>query len=82
VVCGTPQFEDGYVDILINYTVLIEVLSPSTEAFDRGGKFSHYRKIATLREYLMVTQDQSSIECYLQKELCSQSERSLRQSSK
>ena len=60
-------------DILLNSTVLIEVLSPSTEAFDRGGKFSHYRKIATLREYLMVTQDQSSIECYLRKELCSQS---------
>ena len=65
VVCGTPQFEDAYVDTLLNPTVLIEVLSPSTEAYDRGGKFAHYRKIATLREYLLVTQDEPSIERYL-----------------
>ena len=65
VVCGAPQFEDSHVDTLLNPTVLIEVLSPSTEAYDRGGKFAHYRKIATLREYLLVTQDQPSIERYL-----------------
>ena len=65
VVCGTPQFEDAQVDTLINPTVLIEVLSPSTEAYDRGGKFAHYRKIATLREYLLVAQDQPGIERYL-----------------
>jgi Uma2 family endonuclease len=65
VVCGTPQFEDAYVDTLINPTLLIEVLSPSTEAYDRGGKFSHYRKIATLREYLLVSQDEAIIERYI-----------------
>jgi Uma2 family endonuclease len=65
VVCGTPQFEDAHVDTLLNPTVLIEVLSPSTEAYDRGGKFAHYRKIASLCEYLLVTQDQPSIERYL-----------------
>lgn len=65
VVCGTPQFEDAHVDTLLNPTVLIEVLLPSTEAYDRGGKFAHYRKIPTLREYLLVTQDQPSIERYL-----------------
>ena len=65
VVCGTPQFEDAYVDTLLNPTLLIEVLSPSTEAYDRGGKFAHYRKIPTLREYLLVTQDQPSIERYV-----------------
>ena len=65
VVCGTPQFEDSHVDTLLNPTLLIEVLSPSTEAYDRGGKFAHYRKISTLREYLLVTQDQPSIERYL-----------------
>ena len=65
VVCGTPQFEDAQVDTLLNPTLLVEVLSPSTEAYDRGGKFAHYRKIATLREYLLVTQDQPSIERYL-----------------
>jgi len=65
VVCATPQFEDAHVDTLLNPTLLIEVLSPSTEAYDRGGKFAHYRKIATLREYLLVAQDQPSIERYL-----------------
>ena len=65
VVCGKPQFEDAQLDTLLNPTVLIEVLSPSTEAYDRGGKFAHYRKIATLREYLLVAQDQPSIERYL-----------------
>jgi Uma2 family endonuclease len=65
VVCGTPQFEDAHVDTLLNPTLLIEVLSPSTEAYDRGGKFAHYRKISTLREYLLVTQDQPSIERYV-----------------
>ncbi len=64
VVCGTPQFEDADVDTLLNPMLLIEVLSPSTEAYDRGGKFAHYRKIPTLREYLLVAQDQPSIERY------------------
>jgi len=65
VACGTPQFEDSQVDTLLNPTLLIEVLSPSTEAYDRGGKFAHYRKIPTLREYLLVTQDQPTIERYV-----------------
>ena len=65
VVCGTPQFEDAQVDTLLNPTLLIEVLSPSTEAYDRGGKFAHYRKIPTLCEYLLVAQDQPSIERYV-----------------
>jgi Uma2 family endonuclease len=65
VVCGTPQFEDAQVDTLLNPTLLIEVLSPSTEAYDRGSKFAHYRKIASLREYLLVAQDQPNIERYV-----------------
>ena len=65
VVCGKPEFEDAQADTLLNPTLLIEVLSPSTEAYDRGGKFAHYRKIASLREYLLVTQDQPGIERYL-----------------
>ena len=64
VVCGTPQFEDAQVDTLLNPTLLVEVLSPSTEAYDRGGKFAHYRKIDTLREYLLVL-DQPGIERYV-----------------
>lgn len=65
VVCDTPQFEDAQVDTLLNPTLLIEVLSPSTEAYDRGSKFAHYRKIASLREYLLVAQDQPNIERYV-----------------
>ena len=65
VVCGTPQFEDAQVDTLLNPTLLIEVLSPSTEAYDRGSKFAYYRKIASLREYLLVAQDQPNIERYV-----------------
>jgi Uma2 family endonuclease len=65
VVCGTPQFEDEQVDTLLNPTVLIEVLSPSTEAYDRGGKFANYRKIASLCEYLLVAQDEAHVDRYL-----------------
>ncbi|MGZ8185092.1 MAG: Uma2 family endonuclease [Methylobacter sp.] len=65
VVRSTPQFEDAHVDTLLNPTLLIEVLSPSTEAYDRGSKFAHYRKISTLREYLLVAQDQPIIERYM-----------------
>ncbi|MDT4330679.1 Uma2 family endonuclease [Methylomonas sp. MED-D] len=65
VVCGKPEFEDTQLDTLLNPTLLIEVLSPSTEAYDRGAKFADYRKIASLREYLLVIQDQPGIERYL-----------------
>lgn len=67
-VCGAPQFEDAHLDTLLNPTLLIEVLSPSTEAYDRGGKFSHYRKMPSLREYLLVAQDQPNIERYVRQE--------------
>ncbi|HMA34345.1 MAG TPA: Uma2 family endonuclease, partial [Chloroflexia bacterium] len=43
VVCGEPQFEDAQVDTLLNPTLIVEVLSPSTEAYDRGAKFGYYR---------------------------------------
>ncbi len=65
VVYGKPEFEDGHLDILLNPTVLIEILPPSTEAYDRGDKFAAYRKIASLREYLLVAQDKPRIERYV-----------------
>lgn len=68
VVCGAPQFEDPHVDTLLNPTLLVEILSPSTEAYDRGGKFNHYRKIASLQEYLLVSQDEPSIERYVRQQ--------------
>jgi Uma2 family endonuclease len=61
VVCGEPQFADDYVDNLLNPTVIIEVLSPSTEANDRGEKFESYRMVESLREYLLIAQDRYHI---------------------
>jgi Uma2 family endonuclease len=65
VICGELQFDDAHRDTLINPTLLIEVLSPSTEAYDRGEKFAHYRRIESLQEYLLIAQDQPRIERFL-----------------
>jgi Uma2 family endonuclease len=55
--CGEAKFEEiGGVDALVNPQLIVEVLSPSTEAYDRGDKFSHYKSIPTLGEYLLVAQ--------------------------
>jgi Uma2 family endonuclease len=55
--CGKAEFEEiGGVDTLLNPQVIVEVLSPSTEAYDRGEKFTHYKSIPTLREYLLIAQ--------------------------
>ena len=61
-VCGEPQFEDAHSDTLINPQLIIEVLSDSTESYDRGKKFAHYRSIDTLREYVLVSQIECRIE--------------------
>ncbi|MFS8086348.1 MAG: Uma2 family endonuclease, partial [Acidobacteriota bacterium] len=65
VVCAEPQFEDDYVDTLLNPTVLIEVLSPSTERYDRIAKSSYYRTIDSLVEHLLVAQDEIRLEQYV-----------------
>ncbi|MBF0467530.1 MAG: Uma2 family endonuclease [Desulfamplus sp.] len=62
--CNTPEFEDDFVDTLLNPSVIIEVLSDSTEAFDRGGKFAHYRRLDSLQEYILVAQDYMCVEHY------------------
>jgi Uma2 family endonuclease len=62
--CGRPEFEDDRRDILLNPQVIIEVLSPSTEGYDRGRKFLQYRKLASLTEYLLVSQEARRIEKY------------------
>ncbi|MDP9194843.1 MAG: Uma2 family endonuclease [Acidobacteriota bacterium] len=61
-VCGEVQLEDDRFDTLLNPTVIVEVLSGSTEAYDRGEKFAHYRRLDTLREYVLVAQDKIRIE--------------------
>jgi Uma2 family endonuclease len=65
VVCGAAQFEDTQQDTLLNPTLIVEVLSESTEAYDRGGKFVHYRKLASLMEYVLIAQTKSHIEHYI-----------------
>ena len=62
VVCEEPRFEDDVFDILLNPIILVEVLSPSTEAYDRGEKFSHYRQLPSLQEYILVAQDRICVE--------------------
>lgn len=64
VACGEIRFEDSYIDTLLNPVVLVEVLSPSSEAYDRGEKFGHYRRLDSLREYVLVSQDQMRVERY------------------
>jgi Uma2 family endonuclease len=62
VVCGKPLFADDVKDTLLNPLVIVEVLSPSTEADDRGEKFAHYRRIDSLQEYVLIAQDRISVE--------------------
>jgi Uma2 family endonuclease len=65
IVCGLLEFAEGTHDTAINPTVLVEVLSDSTEAYNRGKKFEHYRHIPALREYLLVSQREPRIDCFL-----------------
>lgn len=65
VVCDKPVFEDQHFDTLQNPTLIVEVLSPSTEAYDRGRKFEYYRKLASLREYLVVSQDAPHVDRFV-----------------
>ncbi len=64
VICGPPQFADGVFDTVLNPTVIIEVLSPSTELWDRSGKFERYQSIETLQEYVLVSQQRMLVEKY------------------
>lgn len=68
IVCGEAQLEDDQLDTLLNPTVIIEVLSPSTEQYDRGKKFEHYRALESLQEYLLVSQEQAHIERFTRQE--------------
>jgi len=63
-VCGELQYHDDRREIILNPDLVIEVLSPSTEAFDRGAKFQAYRTAGSLKEYLLVAQDSPTVEQY------------------
>jgi Uma2 family endonuclease len=62
--CGEHEFQDGRRDVLLNPSLICEVLSDSTEAYDRGNKFAIYRQIPSLREYLLVSQQRVQVELY------------------
>jgi Uma2 family endonuclease len=68
VVCGPPRFHDEHGDVVINPTVIVEVLSKSTEAYDRGEKFERYSQNASLTDYLLVSQHRPKIEHYTRRE--------------
>jgi Uma2 family endonuclease len=65
IVCGKPEFADDKKDTLLNPVAVIEVLSPTTESFDRGGKRRRYEKIKSLKEYVLVSQDEMLCERYV-----------------
>lgn len=64
VVCGPEQLADDQQDILLNPSFLIEVLSPSTESYDRGLKFAYYQRLDSLQEYVLVSQFEPRVEIY------------------
>lgn len=68
VTCGEEAFADGEEDTLLNPLVLLEVLSRSTEAYDRGKKFEHYQTIESLSTYMLVAQDARRVEWYVRQE--------------
>lgn len=65
VVYGEPQFEDAYFDTLLNPTLVVEVLSKSTESYNRLAKAAFYRTIESLVEYLLVAQEEYRVEQYV-----------------
>jgi Uma2 family endonuclease len=68
VVCGETLFADEAKDVITNPIIVVEVLSESTAAYDRGMKFLSYQQIPSLREYLLISQDEPLIERYLRQE--------------
>jgi Uma2 family endonuclease len=68
VICGEPQYSGDQKDVILNPLLIVEVLSPSTEGYDRGKKFEIYRTIETFGEYLIVHQDRHHVEHYSKQE--------------
>lgn len=64
VVCGAVERAEGDPEAVVNPTVLVEILSDTTEAHDRGEKFAHYRRLASLREYVLVSQNTQRVEVF------------------
>jgi Uma2 family endonuclease len=65
IICGRPEYHDGKHDTVTNPIVIIEVLSPTTRNYDRGDKFAYYRRLASLREYILIDQEPCHIEQFV-----------------
>jgi len=64
VICGDIEFVEDRTDIVANPVLVIEVLSPTTESFDRGKKFEYYRSLPSLQEYMLVSQTEPLVEAF------------------
>jgi Uma2 family endonuclease len=64
-VCEEPRFEDEVKDTLLNPCTIVEVLSVSTEKYDRGDKFTHYQRVPSIQEYVLIAQDRPFIERFV-----------------
>lgn len=65
VVCGPPQFADADRDMVLNPTLIVEVLSESTKDYDRGGKFELYRSLSSFSDYVLIAQDRCHVEHFV-----------------
>lgn len=68
VYCGGPELDEEQLDMLYTPTLLMETPSPTTEGYDRGEKFSRYRQVDTLQEYLLVAQDAPHVGHYVRQD--------------
>lgn len=68
VVCGEIELARDTTDAIVNPVLVVEVLSPSTESFDRGRKFEYYRMVRSLREYILVSQETPMVESYFKQD--------------
>jgi Uma2 family endonuclease len=65
VLCDVAKYNRDFPQSLVNPSLLVEVLSPSTEAYDRGAKFDHYARLSSLREYVLVATDRFAVDHFL-----------------
>ncbi len=65
IVCDPPELEDDHGDNLLNPTAIVEILSKSTEGYDRGTKFDHYRRLQSLKEYVLISQHKPLVERFV-----------------
>ena len=66
--CGTPTFADGEFDVLLNPSPIVEILSDSTQAYDRGEKFARRRTVTSLREYVLAAQREMRVDRFVRGE--------------